>query len=130
MAKEMDERKAYVNLMKKQRGFVHELHKVLVAEDFEFIKKYNELSEIAYTKPRLLDRRTKELIFVAILATQLSSIDHIKMHIEAAMKAGATKEEILQTLELTFIPAGGVSFMRGFDAWKEVVSPQKIEPDG
>lgn len=129
MNEKMDERKEYVNMMKRQRGYVGELHKVLVAEDFEFIKKYNELSEIAYTKPRSLERKMKELIYIAILATRLATIDHIKLHINAALRAGATKEEILETLELTFLPAGAISFTRGFDAWKEVVMPQKIEPD-
>lgn len=124
-----DEKKEYVNLMKKQRGYVGELHKVLVAEDFDFAQKYNELSEIAYTKLRHLDRKTKELIFIAILCTRLASTGHIKLHVEAALKAGATKEEILETLELTFLPAGAVSFTQGFDAWKEVVGPKKIEPD-
>ena len=66
---------------------------------------------------------------MSILATRLATIDHIKLHVDAALKAGATKEEILETLELTFLPDGAISFTRGFDAWKEVVIPQKIEPD-
>jgi 4-carboxymuconolactone decarboxylase len=126
---DLAEKKAYLKEMMESRGYIFDLHKILAAEDFDFLKKYQEISRIAYTDERLLDRKTKELIFVAILTIKQSSREHIKTHIEAALKAGASKEEILQVLELTFLPGGAVNFLHAFEAFKEALSPDMIEPE-
>ncbi len=123
-----DERREYLRKLVEARGYVFDLHKVLAAEDLEFLKKYNEVSEAAYTNQRLLDRKTKELLFVAILTVRGATQDHIKTHIKAALKAGATREEVLQVLELCFMPCGATAFLWGFDAWKEVCNPASVEP--
>jgi 4-carboxymuconolactone decarboxylase len=123
------EKKAYLKEMMESRGYLFDLHKILAAEDFDFLKRYQEISSIAYTDERLLDRKTKELIFIAILTIKHATINHIKTHIEAAIKAGANKEEILQVLELTFLPGGAVTFLNAFEAFKEALSPDMIEPE-
>ena len=123
-----DERKAYVRKMKESRGYVFDFHKIMVAEDLPFIKKYNEMSEAAYTDPRLLDSKTKELLFVAILTAKGATQAHIKTHMNLALKHGATKQDLLQTLELCFMPCGATAFMWGFDAWKDVCNPERVEP--
>lgn len=124
---DLSEKKAYLQEMMESRGYIFDLHKILAAEDFDFLQKYQEISRIAYTDERLLDRKTKELLFIAILTVKHSSVNHIKTHIEAALAAGSTKEEVLQVLELTFLPSGAVTFLNAFDAFKEALSPDKIE---
>ncbi len=125
---DLAEKKAYLKEMMESRGYIFDLHKILAAEDFDFLQKYQEISQIAYTDERLLDRKTKELIFIAILTIKGASLNHIKTHMEAVIKAGGSKEEILQVLELTFLPGGAVSFLHAFDAFKEFCSPDMIEP--
>ena len=123
-----DEKQAFVDKMYRDRGYILDFHKVMVAEDFDYLKAYNQLIEAGYTKQRTLDARTKEIAYTVILTALKASVDHIKVHIKLALDYGATKQEILEALEIC-VPAAGVpAFMIGFEAWKQVVSPDRVEP--
>ncbi len=124
---ERDEALAYLKKMQEAKGYVFESHKILAAEDFEFLKAYNTASEAGYTKEHLLDKKTKELLFTAILIAKNSTQGHIKTHMNLAIKYGATKQELLEVLELCWCPCGAMAFLWGFDAWKDVVNPESID---
>jgi len=123
-----DEKQTFVDKMYRDRGYILDFHKVMVAEDFDYLKAYNQLIEAGYTKQRTLDAKTKEIAYMVILTALKASVDHIKAHIKLALDYGATKQELLEALEIC-VPAAGVpAFMIGFEAWKQVVSPDRVEP--
>ena len=124
----MDERRAYSDELVRKRGYVLDYHKVLAEQDFDALRALNGLIEAVYLKDRLLDRKTKELLFVLSLTVMRSDKGHIKSHVNAALEAGATAGEILEAIELSIPEAGIVAFQHGFDAWKEVVGATGIEP--
>jgi len=122
------EKRNFVDKMYRERGYILDFHKVMAAEDFEFLKAYNQFLEASYTKQRILDARTKELLYIVALTALKATAEHIKAHVKLALEYGATKQEILEALE-TCLPAMGVpAFMGGFEAWKQVVSPNRVEP--
>ena len=123
-----DERQAFVDKMYRDRGYILDFHKVMAAEDFDFLKAYNQLIEAGYTKQRALDAKTKELIYAVILTAVKASVDHIKTHIKLALDYGASKQEVLEALEICLPGASVPAFMIGFEAWKQVVSPDRVEP--
>ncbi len=125
---ERDERREYLNELVEKRGYALDYHKVLAEQDFDALKAFNGLIETVYLNERLLDRKTKELLFVLSLTVMRSEKAHIKSHIQAALTAGATEGEILEALELALPEAGIVAFQHGFDAWKEVTGATGIEP--
>ena len=49
------EQQAYIDQMYRDRGFSHDFHQVLAAEDFEFLKAYDNLIRAAYINKRSLD---------------------------------------------------------------------------
>lgn len=123
-----EDKQAFVDRMFKERGYILDFHKVMAAEDFEFLKAYEQMIQAGYTKKRTLDAKTKELLYTVILTAVKANVDHIKSHIKMALDYGATKKEILEALEIC-IPAASVpAFMIGFEAWKQSVSPQRVEP--
>lgn len=122
-----DDRKAFLKEMIAKRGYALDYHQVLVAEDFPFIRALDGLLEAAYTNPRRLDRKTKELIFTAVLTVLGAGKEHIMGHIKVAAREGATKEEVLEVLELCVLPAGVPKFMLGYEAWKECFPVQRLE---
>lgn len=70
---------------------------------------FNELAKHA-TKPGALDTKTKELIAVAIgVAKQCNEC--IGFHMKAAIMAGATREEVSETLGMCVYMGGGPSLM-------------------
>ena len=93
-------------------------------EQTEHIKKYTsqmrtalpEVMKAFYTLSKnasasgALDTKTKELIALAIgVATHCDNC--IAFHTQAALKAGATKDEIMETLGVTVYMGGGPSLM-------------------
>lgn len=122
------EKQAYIDEMVRRRGYVLDYHKVMVNQDLPVLKAADALVSAAYLKQRLLDRKTKELIFIVSLTVLRAEKPHITSHIQAALKAGATPEEILEAIEISLPEAGVVAFQWGVDAWREVVQPAGIEP--
>jgi 4-carboxymuconolactone decarboxylase len=122
------ERQDYLDKMHAQRGFVADFHKFMVLADFAYLSKANELAEVAYTSQRLLDRKTKELVFIAISTMHGTDRDHLKLHVQAALKAGATGQEILEVLEMLGLAAGQMALRFGLDVWAEVINPPRLEP--
>ncbi|MDP8940436.1 MAG: carboxymuconolactone decarboxylase family protein [Actinomycetota bacterium] len=92
------------------------------------MKKANELVDAAYLKERSLDRKTKELIFVVSLVVMRAPKAQIQSHIRAALNHGATEQEILEAIEIALPEAGVVVFQEGFEAWREMVDAEVIEP--
>ena len=122
------EKQEFIDKMYRERGYLLDFHKVLVAEDFELLKAYDKFIEAAYTGQRTLDAKTKELLYTTILTAARASVEQIKLHVRLALHNGASKTEVLEALEMC-IPAAGVpAFMVGFEAWKQVAAPERIEP--
>jgi 4-carboxymuconolactone decarboxylase len=122
------EAQEYLDEMVRERGYVLDYHKRLVAADYEFARAANDIVDAAYLKPRLLDRKTKELIFIVSLTSMRATKAHIQSHIKVALELGCTPEEILEAIEISMPEAGVVAFQEGFNAWAEVVGAPALEP--
>lgn len=71
----------------------------------EIEELYNSFSKAAY-EPRYLDRKTKELI--AFSNSVIINCKHcMKHHLKAALKEGATKEEIAESVALAMSVSAG-----------------------
>lgn len=66
----------------------------------------------------LLSRKIKELVLVGINATGLYH-EGMKGHMNGALQAGASKEEILETLLISILGGGIVSWVDGISVMKE-----------
>lgn len=118
----------YINNMARQRGYVLDYHKVMAKQDFDVLQATNGLVSAAYLNQRTLDRKTKELIFIVSLTVMRASKGHIQSHIRVALDLGLTPQEILEAIEISLPEAGIVAFQTGFEAWREVVDADGIEP--
>jgi 4-carboxymuconolactone decarboxylase len=124
-----EEKQAYIDGMARRRGFVLGYHKGMAAADFDVLKATDTLVGSVYTSTRRLDRKTKELIFCVLLTAMRASKGQLQSHIRAAMQHGATAEDVLEAIEITLPEAGLVAFQAGFEAWREVVGLEGIEPN-
>jgi 4-carboxymuconolactone decarboxylase len=124
----LSDEQQYIDDMARRRGYVLEYHKVMAKQDLAFMKAADGLVHAAYLEERLLDRKTKELIFIVSLTVMRAERAHIVSHIKAALAAGASPREILEAIEISCPEAGVVAFQWGLAAWREVVQPEGIEP--
>ncbi|HEU5343306.1 MAG TPA: carboxymuconolactone decarboxylase family protein [Ktedonobacterales bacterium] len=123
-----EEKQAYIDEMARSRGYVLGYHKAMAEADFDALQAANDLVNAVYTRPRLLDRKTKELLFCATLTAMRAGKGHLQSHIRAAMTHGASAQEVLEAIEITLPEAGVVAFQAGFEAWREVAGVKGIEP--
>ena len=123
------EKKAYLREMRQKRKFLLDYHKVLVAEDLPFMKGITDLLTVAYSDQRILSKKVKDLIFTVVLTAIGGPKDIIKLHIDLAKKEGATKEEVLEALEILVLPCGLPKFFVGYEAWTESFEVSRVEPD-
>ncbi len=127
MATEAD-KQAYIDDMVRTRGYVLDYRKVMAKHDYDVLVATNGLVNAAYLDQRTLDRRTKELIFIVSLTVLRAGKGHISSHIRVALDLGVTPQEILEAIEIALPEAGVVAFQVGFDAWREVVGAEGLEP--
>lgn len=73
----------------------------------------------ASVKAGALDEKTKELIALGIAIT-VRCDGCISFHVHDAMKAGASKEEILETVSVAILMGGGPSVVYGIEAFQAV----------
>lgn len=118
----------YVDEMARTRGYVLDYHKIMAKQDFTVLQATNNLVSAAYLDQRTLARTTKELIFIVSLTVMRASKGHIQSHIRVALDLGVTPTEILEAIEISLPEAGIVAFQAGFEAWREVVDADGIEP--
>lgn len=116
--------------MQAKRGYVLPYHRLLATNDLPFLRAADALIEAAYLDDRLLDRRTKELIFITTLTVMRGDQHHIESHIRVALREGATPQEVLEALEIILPEAGVVAFQAGLRAWEAVVGASDGQVQG
>jgi 4-carboxymuconolactone decarboxylase len=102
-----------------KRGYVLEMHRILAAADPDFLEAYEAFLGHAYLAENTLDRRTKELVYTAVLTALAAPREQVVAHMRAATAAGATPRELLEMLEQILPPAGVPRFIEGMEAWQE-----------
>ena len=86
----------------------------LIAEAPELMKGFSDLSQAA-TKDGVLDKKTKELIALALgVAARCDGC--LGFHTQTLVKLGATKQEVIETLGMAVYMGGGPSLMYAADA--------------
>ena len=99
------------------RGYTLDMHRIMASADPAWVQPYEDFIHATYTGQRLLDRKTKELLQIAVETALRADADQIQAHIQVALNEGATAREILEALEAVVMPMGGLAFRRGLQAW-------------
>lgn len=89
----------------------------------EVMQGFGALHE-ASLKPGALDTKTKELISLGIAIT-VRCDGCITFHVHDSLKAGATKEEIAETVSVAILMGGGPSVVYGIEAMQALSQYQE-----
>jgi len=112
-----DDREEMLKEMTEKRGYSLEMHRIMAEVDMDWVTSYNQFIDATYTGQRLLDRKTKELLQVAVETALRADIDQIQAHIRVAIKEGATPMEVLEAMQCVIMPMGALAYRRGLQAW-------------
>lgn len=118
------EKEAELERTTRMRNFRYGLHDFLAELDLKQLKEQNDRVERNYLNhASKLDLKTKELLIVAACVTHGDWVSHMKAHMHAAHRAGASPEEILELLYLLKNWIGGLSMIPGLEAWRSLFRP-------
>ncbi len=112
-----DNKEEMLKQMAQSRGYTLEMHRIMAEVDMEWVTSYNQFINATYTGQRLLDRKTKELLQVAVEAALRADVDQIQAHIRVALQEGATPMEVLEAMQCVIMPMGALAYRRGLQAW-------------
>lgn len=101
--------------IEKERGYSIPSWTYVAEKDIDFMETYNNLYMKGLTAGKALPVKTKELVAIALLASQRSE-DGAYGHMKRALRYGATKQELLETIETTLIVCGASTFALGLRA--------------
>ena len=86
-----------------ERGYWNDFWSGLLETDADFFEAYLNFSSVPWRKG-VLEPKVKELIYTAIDASTTHLYEPgLRQHIRNALGYGATKEEIMEVLELTSV---------------------------
>lgn len=89
----------------KGRGFINITHQVLSREDPKMLDLTHQMFMHVMHERKALSLKVKELLVMAVNASLLYYTG-TRAHMQLALKAGATKEEIFEAIEVASWPAG------------------------
>ena len=112
-----DNKEEMLKQIAESRGYTLEMHRIMAEVDMEWVTSYNQFIQATYTGQRLLDRKTKELLQVAVETALRADVDQIQAHIHVALQEGATPMEVLEAMQCVIMPMGALTYRRGLQAW-------------
>ncbi|OUJ18258.1 Damma-carboxymuconolactone decarboxylase-like protein [Methanonatronarchaeum thermophilum] len=105
-----------LNEMEGKMGFLPEILQVIEDVDPENLKRYNMCNK-RLLEDGALSAKTKDLISLAVVASQQCE-PCTKVRMKSALNHGATKEEIMELMEVIFITSGAPAVAACKDALK------------
>jgi alkylhydroperoxidase/carboxymuconolactone decarboxylase family protein YurZ len=103
---------------------------VLARHDPETCAALDRVPETVYRSARSLDARTKELVMI-VMHTVLKAPDAVlRHHVRRAIELGASKQAVLEAIELVITPAGMPAFEHGLMAWADALGETGLEVEG
>ena len=106
--------------MKATRGYIYPEWELAARTDPDFTDAYNRIYELALGEGRHVSAKVREFVAIALLAFRGADREGLVVHMQRAIRLGATKEELFEVLEATLVPGGAPTFHRGLSALLEV----------
>jgi alkylhydroperoxidase/carboxymuconolactone decarboxylase family protein YurZ len=97
--------KAILEKVRKERGYLHPSREVLCERDPHYLEVYHHLFTHVMKKNRRLPLKVKEMVIVGINAAT-NYEEGLRVHIRAALEAGAKEDEVFEAIETASLPAG------------------------
>lgn len=87
--------------------FRQKMNERILAEDNRVIKRMFSLDNLTYREDGALDTRTKELMGL-VASLVLRCDDCVSYHIGQSVAAGASREEIMETMSIGLVVGGSI----------------------
>ena len=93
--------------LKQFTEYRRKMNERLLSEDNRVIKRMFSLDSLTFSQDSTLDRKTKELLGL-IASLVLRCDDCVSYHIASSVEAGATRDEIMETMGIGLVVGGTI----------------------
>ncbi len=100
---------------------------ILARHDPAVLATLEKIPQAMTASGRSLDAKTRELVTIVMLTTLRGDPAAIRHHVREAVAQGASKQEILEAIELVITPAGMPVFEHGLMAWADALGEEGLE---
>ncbi|HWP49644.1 MAG TPA: carboxymuconolactone decarboxylase family protein [Candidatus Limnocylindrales bacterium] len=121
-----DQTQKILDEIKAKRGYLYPWQELLAKEDPDFIKNYEKMWDTIGARSVVLPQKIKQIILVAVLASKTDEVA-LRTQIKRAFSLGATKQELIEAIEVAFIPGGALTLVHGLKALLDVMQELGIE---
>lgn len=101
----MDEAKRVLEKIRTDRGEVRPWREILAPLDPAYLELSHDIFMHVMEKRKAISKKNKELMVMAIDAA-VHYVPGVKVHMTSAKRLGATKEEVLEALEVASLVTG------------------------
>ncbi len=115
-----DSSRTLVEKLLKERGFFSRTREIWIAHDPRSLEIWNDTFRYVMQERSSLTYVVKELMIVAIDAVQ-GHHTGLRLHMKNALKAGATPEQLFETLLVASLPAGIHALTTSVEVFQEVI---------
>ena len=115
---------AFLEAMRKQRGYLPPSYPYVAEKDIEFLEAYDNLYNRALADGKALSAKVREFVAIGILAYRGNDAACYN-HVKRALELGATKQEVLEAIEATIVPGGTPTFGAGLRALMKIEEEEK-----
>jgi AhpD family alkylhydroperoxidase len=103
----------------RERGHLHPSREIIYKRDPKYLELYHELFTHVIKKNSALPLKVKEMIILSINAVN-NYEEGLRVHIKAAMDAGASADEIFEAIETASLPGGIHTMTYSLPIFKEI----------
>lgn len=107
--------------IRQKRGYLYPWQEFLAREDPEFIVNYEKMWDTIGARSVVLPAKFKQIILVAVLAA-LKDETAMRTQMRRAFRLGATKAELIEALQVAFIPGGALTLVHGYKILADVLA--------
>jgi alkylhydroperoxidase/carboxymuconolactone decarboxylase family protein YurZ len=103
-----------------KRGYLYPWQQYMAARDPDFLQRYEQLWDMIGDRAVHLDAATKQLILIGVVGALRDDVA-LKTQIGRGMRMGITADQILEALEVAFLPGGALTLVHGVKALIDVI---------
>ena len=107
-----------------KRGYLYPWQQYMSEHDPDFLVRYEELWDMIGSRATHIDAKTKQLILVGVVSSRLDDIA-LKTQIGRAFRMGINADEILETLQVAYLPSGALTLVHGVKILMDVIAEQE-----
>lgn len=104
-----------------KRGYLYPWQQYMSEHDPDFLRRYEDLWDMIGARATHIDAKTKQLVLIGVVSSRLDDVA-LKTQIGRGLRMGITSDEILEVLQVAYLPSGALTLVHGVKVLMDAVA--------